>query len=133
MATDPRRRRALELVRTNPDHYAAQQAAIELTYLVDRPIVEMLADLARHLDQRAADEASAARESGQSTFRVAVVATLAALVLGLTGGIIVIGGDMAERKRTDAALRTAAARLRLESDRHAGSPPRFDGARRPNE
>ena len=44
-------------------------------------------------------------------------ATLAALLLGLAGGISAIAADMAERKRTDEALRTGAARLRIESER----------------
>jgi diguanylate cyclase (GGDEF)-like protein len=110
-------RAALDLVQADPDHYAAQQAAVELTYLQDRPISEALADLSRHLSGRSADEAAEVRASSRRIFAIAVAATLAALALGLMGGIAAIGADIAERKRTDEALRSGAARLLLESQR----------------
>jgi hypothetical protein len=110
-------RSALDVVRAEPDHYVSQQAATELTYLKDRPISAALVDLARHITSRAADEAAEVLASGRRIFALAVGATLAALVLGLAVGTTVITTDMTERKRTDAALRGGAARLRIESER----------------
>jgi diguanylate cyclase (GGDEF)-like protein len=108
---------ALAVVRTNPDHYAAQQIASELTYLKDRPVSDRLADLSSQLNRQATDQTADALAAGRWIMPIAIVVMLAAIALGLAVGATFIARDNAERRRIDEALRVGAARLRLESDR----------------
>jgi diguanylate cyclase (GGDEF)-like protein len=108
---------ALAVVRTNPDHYVAQQLAADLTYLKDRPVSDGLVDLSRHLNGRSADQAAEALATGHWVMPIAMVVILAAIAVGLAVGATFIARDNAERRRIDEALRVGSARLRLEMDR----------------
>lgn len=112
-ALDLTEQQALDDLQTSLD---SQQSASTST-LDLLPVSSQLADLSAQLNGRSAQAAAAAGATGRSILALALVATVAALGLGLAVGLIAIGLDMAERKRTDEALRTGVARLRMESER----------------